>query len=158
MIHVTTIQAKSDLDTAFQIRREVFVDEQQVPAEDEYDEFEATSHHFLALMDGLPAGTARWRRTSHGMKLERFAVRLAARRQGVGHALVRAVLADVFAQQPEPIERIYLHAQVTAMPLYAAFGFVAVGAPFDECGIQHYRMVLPAKRMVDEFSPAPQPR
>ena len=157
MITVSTIQAKADLDTAFQIRRDVFVEEQNVSADDEYDEFETTSHHFLALLAGQPVGTARWRRTSHGMKLERFAVRLSARRRGVGKALVQAVLADVFSQQPEPIERIYLHAQTSAMPLYAGFGFIAVGPPFDECGIEHYRMVLPARRMMDEPPPVSLP-
>ena len=75
-----------------------------------------------------PCGTARWRRTSNGVKLERFAVLADFRGKGVGKALVKAVLDDVFSQQPEPIERIYLHAQVTAMPLYAGFGFVSVGS------------------------------
>lgn len=150
MIDVFPISAKSDMDAAFAIRRAVFVEEQHVPAEDEYDEFETESQHFLAYLDGQPVGTARWRRTSKGVKMERFAVLAPARRKGVGQALVRAVLDDIFSQQPEPIESIYLHAQVTAMPLYETFGFVAVGPQFDECGIQHYKMVLPGKRMPSE--------
>jgi predicted GNAT family N-acyltransferase len=150
MLSVVPIRAKDDLETAFAIRRVVFVDEQNVPAEDEYDEFEATSQHFLAYLDGKPVGTARWRRTSKGVKLERFAVLAEVRRRGVGQALVQAVLDDVFGQQPEPIESVYLHAQLTAMPLYERFGFVAVGPQFDECGIQHYKMVLPGKRMPSE--------
>lgn len=152
MITASTIHAKVDLETAFAIRREVFVDEQNVPVEDEFDEFEATSHHFLALLDGQPVGAARWRRTSKGVKLERFAVTKPARNKGVGKVLVQTVLSDVFAQQPEPIESIYLHAQVAAMPLYASFGFVPVGPQFDECGIQHMKMVLPSKRMTIERS------
>ena len=143
MINVLPINNPEDLDAAFAIRRTVFVDEQRVAPEEEYDEYEVSSHHFLARADGTPCGTARWRRTSNGIKLERFAVLSAYRGQGVGKALVRAVLDDVFSQQPEPIERIYLHAQVTAMPLYASFGFVAIGPMFEEAGIQHYKMVLP---------------
>ena len=143
MITVLPISNSTDLEAAFAIRRAVFVEEQQVRAEEEYDEFETTSTHFLACADGVPCGTARWRRTSNGVKLERFAVLSAFRGQGVGKALVRAVLDDVFSQQPEPIESIYLHAQVTAMPLYAGFGFVPVGPMFEEAGIQHYKMVLP---------------
>lgn len=143
MIEVNSISTPADLETAFDIRRTVFVDEQHVSAEEEYDEFEAISTHFLARVDGRPAGTARWRRTSNGIKLERFAVLPAFRAKGVGKALVQRVLNDVFSQQPEPIERIYLHAQVTAMPLYQHFGFVAVGPMFEEAGIQHYKMVLP---------------
>lgn len=143
MIYVLQISSPADLDAAFAIRRQVFVEEQCVSAEEEYDEYETTSAHFLARIDTVPAGTARWRRTSNGVKLERFAVLKEFRGMGVGKALVQAVLNDVFSQQPEPIERIYLHAQVTAMPLYAAFGFVPVGPIFDEAGIQHQKMVLP---------------
>ncbi|GAB3496730.1 GNAT family N-acetyltransferase [Spirosoma knui] len=143
MIEVLPISSPEDLDKAFAIRRQVFVDEQKVSAEEEYDEFEVSSQHFLARADGTPCGTARWRRTSNGIKMERFAVLKAYRGQGVGKALVRAVLDDIFGQQPEPIESIYLHAQVTAIPLYTSFGFVTVGSMFEEAGIQHYKMVLP---------------
>ncbi|SFB98891.1 GNAT family N-acetyltransferase [Spirosoma endophyticum] len=143
MISVLPISNPIDLESAFAIRREVFVDEQHVSAEEEYDEFEDISTHFLARADGTPCGTARWRRTSNGVKLERFAVLKTFRGMGVGKALVKAVLDDVFSQQPEPIERIYLHAQVSAIPLYASFGFVSIGPMFEEAGIQHYKMVLP---------------
>lgn len=150
MINVLPISTPTDLETAFAIRRRVFVEEQHVAAEEEYDEFEEISTHFLAYSSGTPCGTARWRRTSNGVKLERFAVLPDFRGQGVGKALVKAVLDDVFSQQPEPIERIYLHAQVTAMPLYASFGFVAVGPMFEEAGIQHYKMVLPGSAYATE--------
>ncbi|MGA0558698.1 GNAT family N-acetyltransferase [Larkinella sp. VNQ87] len=143
MIQVIQVNRPAELQQIFAIREEVFVKEQNVRKEDEYDEFEPTSRHFLALHDGTPCGTARWRTTSKGIKLERFAVLAAFRGKGVGQALVQAVLDDVFSQQPEPIESVYLNAQVTAMPLYAKFGFKPVGPMFEECGIQHYKMVLP---------------
>lgn len=144
MITVLPISSPADLEKAFAIRRDVFIDEQQVSPEEEFDEFEDSSLHFLAVDGDTPCGTARWRRTSNGVKLERFAVLKAFRGKGVGRVLVQAVLDSVFSQQPEPIERIYLHAQVTAMPLYSSFGFVAVGPMFEEAGILHYKMVLPA--------------
>ncbi|GAB3921904.1 GNAT family N-acetyltransferase [Larkinella terrae] len=144
MIEVIQVNRPAELQQVFAIREEVFVKEQHVRSEDEYDEFEKISHHFLAYFDGTPCGTARWRTTSYGIKLERFAVLAAFRGKGVGQELVRTVLEDVFSQQPEPIESVYLNAQITAMPLYARFGFKAVGPMFEECGIQHYKMVLPA--------------
>lgn len=150
MISVMPISNPADLDTAFSIRRRVFVEEQHVDAREEYDEFEDSSTHFLAYLEDKPCGTARWRRTSEGVKLERFAVLPDCRDQGVGKALVQAVLDDVFSQQPEPIERIYLHAQVTAMPLYTGFGFIAIGPMFEEAGIQHYKMVLPGSAYATE--------
>lgn len=150
MITVLPVANEKELNDAFAIRRIVFVDEQNVHPDEEYDEFETTSTHFLARADGEPCGTARWRRTSNGVKLERFAVLPTFRGKGVGKALVQTVLNDVFSQQPEPIESIYLHAQVTAMPLYAGFGFVPVGAIFDEAGIPHCKMVLPGSAYTKE--------
>lgn len=144
MIDVLPISDTTHLNEALAIRREVFGNEQQVRTADEHDEYEAISRHFLALVDTSPAGTARWRRTSNGIKLERFAVRKKFRRLGVGKALLKTILEDIFSQQPEPIERIYLNANVSAVPLYKAFGFVTTGPMFEESGVQHYKMVLPA--------------
>ena len=154
MTTVLSITTPADLEAAFAIRRAVFVIEQSVDAREEY-EFEDESHHFLARSDTAtgqtePSGTARWRKTEKGIKLERFAVLSEFRGQGVGKALVQAVLNDVFLQlQPaDTIESVYLHAQVTAMPLYAGFGFVPTGPMFEEAGIQHYKMVLPESAYV----------
>jgi len=144
MITVARVTHPEELKEVFAVREAVFVREQRVPAEEEYDEFEDRSRHFLAQADGVPCGTARWRTTSGGVKLERFAVLKPFRGRGVGRSLVRTVLDDVFAQHSPPPGPLYLHAQVPAMPLYAGFGFEAVGDPFDECGIQHYKMMLPA--------------
>lgn len=135
------INKETALAEAMNIRQQVFVIEQNVPAEEEYDEYEATAQHFLASADGQPAGTARWRFTDKGVKLERFAVQKAFRSSGVGSALLQAVLADI-EQNPETIDKKkYLHAQITAMGLYTKFGFVAEGEMFQECDIDHFKMV-----------------
>jgi predicted GNAT family N-acyltransferase len=116
--------------------------EQEVDASEEYDEFEDTSIHFLAKLDVSPVGTARWRFTQNGVKMERFAVLQEARGQGVGQALVAAVLADINQHPEGKTKKKYLHAQIHAMPLYAKFGFQAVGDQFEECAILHYKMEL----------------
>lgn len=143
MTTVLKITDLRDLDAAFNIREKVFVEEQRVPVEEEYDEHDrvATTHHYLAQVAGQPAGAARWRRTPNGVKLERFAVLPAFRNQGVGEALVRQVVADVRAQAPDAAQ-VYLHAQLRAIPLYERMGFHKVGEMFEECYIQHYKMVL----------------
>jgi predicted GNAT family N-acyltransferase len=141
MVRVELVSSKQQLDSAFSIRREVFVVEQQVPADEEYDEWEGTSRHFLAYDEkGSPCGTARWRHTTKGIKLERFAVLENYRNKGVGSALVKEVLQDVELQPDTASKILYLHAQLTAMPLYAKFGFVADGPEFLECGIKHHVM------------------
>ena len=142
MLTAVLIARPEQREAAFRIREEVFVGEQNVPAEEEYDEFEDTSRHFLALADGQPCGTARWRFTGKGVKLERFAVLKAFRGRQVGSALVQAVLDDIRATDGTQGQLRYLHAQVVAMPLYAKFGFQPVGDMFEECAIQHYQMQL----------------
>jgi len=124
-----------------EIRDVVFIQEQAVSVEEEYDEFETSSTHFLAFLDGEAAGTARWRRTDKGVKLERFAVKQEFRGSGVGSALVKAVLDDV-NRQTAGTELIYLHAQVQALPFYAGLGFEAAGDEFIEADIRHRKMIF----------------
>lgn len=139
---VEKITTNQGLQDAFKIRELVFVVEQEVDASEEYDEFEDNSVHFLAKLEGKPVGTARWRFTTNGVKMERFAVIKEARGQGVGQALVAAVLEDITLHPEGNGKKRYLHAQIHAMPLYAKFGFQAVGDQFEECAILHYKMEL----------------
>ena len=93
-IQVRKVTDPADLEKVFAIRREVFVGEQNCPPELEW-EFEDESNHFLATVDGEPAGASRWRKTDKGYKLERFAVLEKIPGKGVGQELVKAVLADL---------------------------------------------------------------
>ena len=140
MIEVLLADTGQLREKAFEIRREVFVQEQMVSAEDEFDEFESSSRHFVVLDDNhQPIGAARWRKTSKGIKLERFAVKEAHRGTGIGSALVKQVLKDV-AQVEGTGQYVYLHAQLSAVPLYQKFGFEIIGDQFVECDILHYVM------------------
>lgn len=136
-ITVNKVTEKTELEQVFAVRREVFVVEQNCPPELEW-EFEDESTHFLAKVDGQPAGAARWRKTANGYKLERFAVLQQYRGQGVAQLLVQSVIDDL----PEDATYIYLNAQIQAVGLYKKFGFVPTGPQFEEAGIQHYKMVL----------------
>jgi predicted GNAT family N-acyltransferase len=132
---VIKVTDPADLEKVFAIRREVFVGEQNCPPELEW-EYEEESNHFLATVDGIPAGASRWRKTDKGYKLERFAVLKDFRGYGVGQALVQAVLDDL----PQDATYVYMHAQIQAVTLYERFGFVKTGPEFEEAGIRHYKM------------------
>jgi predicted GNAT family N-acyltransferase len=115
----------------------VFVIGQNCPEELEWEN-EEVSVHYLALLDGVAVGTARWRETENGYKLERFAVLEEARHNGVASALVQTLVNEL-----SPKGRVcYLHAQLEAAPLYARFGFKPKGENFWEAGIEHVKMVL----------------
>ncbi|GGZ35993.1 N-acetyltransferase [Echinicola pacifica] len=137
---VEKIQNKETLQQAFDIRQKVFVEGQNVAAEEEYDEFEESSVHFLARINGTPVGTARYRKTTNGVKLERFAVLEDARGKGVGQGLMNGVIEDIQANFLPDKTYLYLHAQLHAVPLYAKFKFQQVGDIFSECDILHYKM------------------
>jgi predicted GNAT family N-acyltransferase len=141
-LQVSKITEFEDLQAAFKIRKEVFVDEQKVDPEKESDEFEDSSSHFLATLNGEPVGTARWRLTPNGVKLERFAVIKEVRSQGVGSALVARVLEDISSNEFARYKQKYLHAQLSAIPLYLKFGFEIDGEVFEECNLLHHKMKL----------------
>ena len=141
-IHVHVARTEDEISTAFDIREKVYIDEQQIDRSDEFDQFEDESRHFVAYADGRPCGAARWRFTSEGAKLERFAVLPEFRRKGVGAALVAAVIDDICSRPDYQDQLLYLNAQESAMSLYAKFDFAPVGEPFYECDIKHFRMEL----------------
>ena len=142
MITVKEISNRKDLRKAQDIRYEVFVIGQKVPVEDEVDEFETTSTHYLAFLNNNPVGAARWRFTEKGVKLERFAVLDAYRGRGVGSSMVIRILNDIKNHPDAKGKEIYLHSQLDAVRLYRKFGFVKYGDIFNESGIMHYAMRL----------------
>jgi len=132
-----TIEDKSLAEQAFSIRRKVFVDEQGVDQNLEYDK-EDQSKHYLLLLAGKPIAAARWRETDKGIKLERFAVLPEFRNRGFGDIILEEVLQDVKLLG----KTIYLHSQVRAVPFYERNGFRKEGDMFVEAGIEHYFMTL----------------
>jgi len=129
------------LEKALNIRKNVFVEEQKIPKELEYDEYDIESNHYLVLYDNVAVGTARWRNTSKGIKLERFAVLSEYRSKGIGYVLVREVLNDVIVFR----SAVYLHAQSSVVRFYEKYNFKIKGNAFAEAGIEHYLMELEIK-------------
>src|SRR5690554_7498608 len=109
-IAVRRIISDKDLEDAFRIRHEVFVIGQNVDAEEEYDEFETSSTHLIAHVDGEVVGTCTWRMTKLGIKLERFAVLERFRGVGIGQALMKAALESIAADREANGRTLYLHA------------------------------------------------
>jgi predicted GNAT family N-acyltransferase len=130
---------------ARRIREAVFVREQQVPTELEYEN-EEVSVHYLLFEVGEARATGRWRRTEKGIKLERFAVPVAHRGKGYGTILLKRVLKEVLHDHCE----VYLHAQLTAVDYYRKAGFRVIGPTFEEAGIIHHRMVYRPSVGTDE--------
>lgn len=120
------------------IRQTVFIEEQNVSADEEWDERDQleSTQHFLILKEEAAIGTARILASG---KIGRVAVLKAHRRQGIGKLLVRTAIHAALAKR---YTNIYLDAQLPAMDMYATLGFVAEGDIFLDAGIEHKRMVL----------------
>lgn len=138
MITIEEVNTRSQMMEIFEVRRKVFVIEQEVDPKEEYDEFEESSKHFLAKHNGIICGTCRIRNTSNGIKLERFAVLKSYRGKGVGAALVVKCLEELNNASATK----YLHAQLHAIPFYEKYGFKCTGPQFEEAGIQHFKMII----------------
>jgi len=127
---------------ARRVRDAVFIVEQKVPVELEWDEWDARCDHALALDSGLiPVGTARLLPDGH---LGRMAVLAEWRGRGVGRALAQALLDRA---RQRGMRRIVLHAQTSAAAFYRKLGFAEFGAEFEEAGIAHIAMSLALKQL-----------
>ena len=147
-VSVRVAEGEADLEQVRAVRREVFVVEQNVPEELEYDEYDATSVHVLAVgADGAALGTGRLIFGEEALKLTwgvegrvllgRLAVLAAARGTGLGVELVRAI--EAAGRERGGVE-VELHAQVRALGFYERLGYVAEGPVFDDAGIPHRTM------------------
>ena len=122
------------------IRISVFVEEQGVPVELDWDDMDRSSWHALALtMDGAAVATGRLLPDGH---IGRMAVLKMARGTGVGAQVLDALMAKA-AELGYP--ELILNAQTHAEPFYARAGFQRVGDAFEEAGIPHIEM---RKRLV----------
>jgi predicted GNAT family N-acyltransferase len=139
MVEVKEIFSPFERENIFKIRREVFVLEQGVSEEEEFDEYDSLSRHFLANYEKTPCGTARFRTTEKGIKLERFCVLLPYRNQNVGKNLVLKLVEEAKVNNPS---QIYLHAQIQAMGFYEKLGFLGEGNIFLEANIEHKKMIF----------------
>jgi predicted GNAT family N-acyltransferase len=123
---------------AARIRDAVFVREQGIPAELEWDEEDPRSTHVVIYRTAPVREAVATARLLAGGWIGRVAVVKSARRAGLGHLLIEA-LVKVAREHGEPAARLY--AQTYAMPFYEGCGFTVVGEPFEEAGIPHIEMI-----------------
>lgn len=116
------------------IRYQVFVEEQHVPEELEWDEFDNTSIHFLAFCRNLPVATARLKPDG---QIGRMAVLSEFRNYGIGSQLLKFVLETAIDKK---FQSVYLHAQTQVTGFYKKYGFTEKGRIFMEANIPHQTM------------------
>lgn len=117
------------------IRYDVFVIEQNIPVELEWDEMDAQCLHAVAYdAQGVAVGTGRLLPDGH---IGRMAVRSAARGLGVGAAILQSLMQQARNRGDKAVK---LNAQTSAEPFYARNGYSREGDVFEEAGIPHISM------------------
>lgn len=117
------------------VRHEVFVVEQKVPLEMEWDEMDRVCVHAVAWDDSdVPVATGRLLPDGH---IGRMAVRKPARGKGIGAAILTALIGEA---QKRGDQAVMLNAQIRAEAFYQRYGFTREGEEFMEAGIPHIHM------------------
>lgn len=126
-----------DLPTCRDLRRQVFVVEQQIAEEDEWDDLDHKAIHLLARHDGMPVGTARVIIDGDIGKIGRVCVLQPLRGTGLGRALMESSLNIL---RDRKLARAKIGSQLHAMPFYRDLGFEPDGPIYDDAGIPHRDM------------------
>ena len=133
-IEVKVVDFKEHFLEIKNIRSTVFIKEQHVPEELEWDEFDGVSTHILAYYDNKAVGTARLLKDGH---IGRMAVLKAYRNRNIGENMLKYLIN---LAQEKSIKNIELSAQEHAVEFYKKYGFSIYGDVYMDAGIPHFDM------------------
>ena len=122
-------------DFIHQVRKQVFIVEQKVPAELEFDEADPLAVHVVAFINSQPVATGR---IAPDGKIGRMAVLKNFRKKGIGQKILQR-LVDIGCHNG--LKKLYLSSQCHAIPFYEKVGFTPQGPVYEEAGIDHRLMV-----------------
>jgi predicted GNAT family N-acyltransferase len=135
---ILTVPLFSELgNLGLALRREVFIHEQHVPPEEEFDAYDLTATHVVVVLDGNVVGALRIVFLPGHAKFGRVVVAASARGKGIASKMMRFAM-DYAAGRGET--RFYLTAQTDKLALYEKLGFVAYGEEFQDGGMPHLAM------------------
>ncbi|MEC1392549.1 GNAT family N-acetyltransferase [Bacillus velezensis] len=139
-MRIKRIRTEIDLQSALEIRKAVFIEEQQVPESDEFDQFDTLGEqcgHVLVYHESQPAGTGRVRIVNHTGKLERICILKPYRKYGLGKVIISELENMV---KEKGITQCKLHGQTHAEGFYHKLGYQTDSPVFMEDGIPHVLM------------------
>jgi len=138
-LHIEHHLGDANIEEALIIRREVFIENQNVPEELEIDGLDGAAEHYIGYVDEQPISTARIRLDDEGAhaKIERVSVLSKYQGSGYGKALMIHILGEL---ETRGLVGARLESQVHARRFYERLGFSAVGETFMDAGIPHIEM------------------
>jgi predicted GNAT family N-acyltransferase len=136
-IKINIVSTDQEYKECLYIREKVFIEEQKINKKLEYDDKKFDAVYVLAKINLISVGTARYRITKLGIKLERFAVLKSYRGLGVGKSLVAFLVKTLKNKKV-----LYLNSQKEVIKFYSKLGFKETGDVFFEANIPHLKMIL----------------
>ncbi|MFE8700447.1 GNAT family N-acetyltransferase [Cytobacillus sp. FJAT-54145] len=136
-MEVKIVTNEKEFADALEVRKVVFVNEQQVPMEEEIDQFESESTHFVLYDNEEPIGAGRFRVVDGYGKVERICVMKDKRKSGSGKAIMLKI--EQFAIE-SGVSALKLNAQTHAIPFYENLGYEVISVEFLDAGIPHKTM------------------
>ncbi|MGM7700966.1 GNAT family N-acetyltransferase [Pseudalkalibacillus sp. Hm43] len=137
MLKVEVVTDDSKMKDAFSIRSTVFIEEQNVPEEEEIDQYEKDCTHFVVYDDSTPIGAGRIRYVDDYAKIERVCVLKEYRGTGAGKLLMENMEQEAIQQN---VHKFVLHSQTHAEPFYTTIGYQTNSDIFMDAGIPHVAM------------------
>jgi len=127
-----------ELKEAFGVRKKIFVEEQGISEDLEFDNRDREALHVIVTDAERVIGTARVIfLTANQAKLERMAILRPFRRRGIGSRIISFLNEELKNRQ---VEQVVLHAQCAVVAFYKSCGFEELGLSFVEAGIKHIKM------------------
>ena len=140
MADIRVVTSKEDLASCLELRRIVFIEEQNVPEHEEVDGDDGHCTHLLAKVDDKPLGAARFQYIGHKAKIQRVCVLKEARGSGLGALIIQEILAVIKAEGKAGLA--VLGSQIHALSFYEKLGFEAFGEEYLDAGILHRDMKI----------------
>lgn len=128
-----------DIQKLLEVRKIVFIDEQNVPPELEIDEHDKSAIHFVVLYNHDIIGTARLVISDKKGKIGRMCILRELRGKGFGLKLMNKIIEY---SKDIGLEYLYLESQVHAIPFYEKIGFIVKGKEYMDAGIPHKKMFM----------------
>ncbi|WP_078555112.1 GNAT family N-acetyltransferase [Bacillus alkalicellulosilyticus] len=136
-MNVAIVSNEKQLKDAFHVRTVVFIEEQNVPLEEEIDQFEDEATHFVVYDKEKPVGAGRLREVDGYAKVERICILSSYRGKGVGVLLMEYIES---LSKAKGLQKAKLNAQTHAEHFYQKLGYETVSGEFLDAGIPHVTM------------------
>ena len=137
-LDIRFIQNSKDMLSCLELRRTVFIEEQNVPENEEVDGDDPDCDHILLTVSDIPVGAARLKYYNDFVKVQRVCVLKNYRGQGIGSNIINFIIRHV--EKNDIRSSVRLGSQFHALEFYKGLGFIEFGEEYLDAGILHKDM------------------